>query len=305
MFGAHPHAETRRSRFSCLQVIQTMAKPRRTTKQHSKQSGGTFLGVVLGLIVGLAIAVVVALYITRSPTPFVAKVAPPAASDANQSEQYDPNRVLQGKTPGQPVPPQAAQSTPPNTAPGQTTNQSQSSGMLEEPQIVEVPPSGSNGNGAGNEAGNNANNAANNGVAVAPRPSTGNSGAAVAQKPPAPSAPAQQLANNQPQKAPNAIPAPNASNLKPAQPGAPSATEANTGYFLQVGAYKTSADAEQQRARLAFQGFESKVTQRDAGGITYYRVRIGPFSKFDDMNSTRQRLSDAGIDTAVIRFTKQ
>jgi cell division protein FtsN len=284
-----------------------MAKPRRTTKQQSKQSGGTFLGVVLGLIVGLAIAVVVALYITRSPTPFVSKVAPPAASDANQNEQYDPNRVLQGKTPGQPVPPQAAQSTPPNTAPGQTTNQSQSSGMLEEPQIVEVPPSGSSDNGTGNAGNGAANNnaGANNGVAVAPKPSTGSNATAAAPKPQAPSAPAQQLANNQPQKAPNAIPAPSASNLKPAQPGAPTAAEANTGYFLQVGAYKTSADAEQQRARLAFQGFESKVTQRDAGGITYYRVRIGPFSKFDDMNSTRQRLSDAGIDTAVIRFTKQ
>ncbi|MCG5077329.1 SPOR domain-containing protein [Paraburkholderia tagetis] len=292
-----------------MQVIQTMAKPRRTTKQQSKQSGGTFLGVVLGLIVGLAIAVVVALYITRSPTPFVSKVAPPAASDAAQSGQYDPNRVLQGKTPGQPVPPQAAQSTPPNTAPGQTTNQSQSSGMLEEPQIVEVPPSGSAGENNGNlgSAANNG-NTADNGIAVAPKPSAGNSGAAVAQKPQKPqtsSAPAQQLANNQPQKAPNAVPAPNASNIKPAQPGAPTASEANTGYFLQVGAYKTTADAEQQRARLAFQGFESKVTQRDAGGITYYRVRIGPFSKFDDMNSTRQRLSDAGIDTAVIRFTKQ
>ncbi|WP_043284192.1 SPOR domain-containing protein [Paraburkholderia oxyphila] len=284
-----------------------MAKPRRTTQQQSKQSGGTFLGVVLGLIVGLAIAVVVALYITRSPTPFVSKVAPP--TDTSQSEQYDPNRVLQGKTPGQPVTPQAAQSTPPNTAPGQTTNQSQSSGMLEEPQIVEVPPAGSTDNGAGNEANNGANNAnnnagANNGVAVAPRPATNSNATAAAPKPQAP-APAQQLANNQPQKAPNAIPAPSASNLKPAQPGAPTAADANTGYFLQVGAYKTSADAEQQRARLAFQGFESKVTQRDAGGITYYRVRIGPFSKFDDMNSTRQHLSDAGIDTAVIRFTKQ
>ena len=89
-------------------------------------------------------------------------------------------------------------------------------------------------------------------------------------------------------------------NANPPAPG-----DANSGYFLQVGAYKTSADAEQQRARLAFQGFESKVTQRDAGGVTYYRVRIGPFSKFEDMKSGRQRLSDAGVDTAVIRFTKQ
>jgi cell division protein FtsN len=278
--------------FSCLQVIQTMAKPRRTTKQQSKQSGGTFLGIVLGLIVGLAIAVVVALYITRAPTPFVSKVAPPA-SDASQTDaQYDPNRALQGKSPGQPVP-QAAQSTPPNTAPGQSTNQSQSSG-LSEPQIVEVPPSGSSPD-----------NSAANGVAVAPAPS-----ANTAKNPPSSSNPAQILANNAPQKPATAIPAPGAKpaqagSAAPAAPGAPSAADANTGYFLQVGAYKTSSDAEQQRARLAFQGFESKVTQRDAGGVTYYRVRIGPFSKFDDMNSTRQRLSDAGIDTAVIRFSKQ
>ena len=91
-----------------MQVIHTMAKPRRTTKQsQSKQTGGTFLGIVLGLIVGLAIAVIVALYITRAPTPFVAKVAP-APADAGSApatgQPYDPNRPLQGKTPGQAVP---------------------------------------------------------------------------------------------------------------------------------------------------------------------------------------------------------
>jgi cell division protein FtsN len=265
--------------FFLWQVIQTMAKPRRTTKQ-SKQTGGTFLGIVLGLIVGLAIAVVVALYITRAPTPFVSKVAPPAASETGASQpQYDPNRPLQGKTPGLPVP-QAAQPAPPNTAPGQTTNQTQTSGMLEEPQIVEVPPSNANG------------------VAVAPKAATDNtdSSAAPAKKPQTAANPAAGSAATL--HANNATPA-------PAPAPAPTAADANTGYFLQVGAYKTSADAEQQRARLGFQGFESKVTQRDAGGITYYRVRIGPFSKFEDMNTTRQRLSDAGVDTAVIRFTKQ
>ena len=94
--------------------------------------------------------------------------------------------------------------------------------------------------------------------------------------------------------------APTAAKANPPAPG-----DVNTGYFLQVGAYKTQADAEQQRARLGFQGFESKVTERDAGGVTYYRVRIGPFTKFEDMNNVRQRLSDAGVDTAVIRFSKQ
>jgi cell division protein FtsN len=266
-----------------------MAKPRRTTKQ-SKQTGGTFLGIVLGLIVGLAIAVVVALYITRAPTPFVSKVAPPAATDNGASQaQYDPNRPLQGKTPGQPVP-QAAQPAPPNTAPGQTNAQTQS-GMLEEPQIVEVPPSAGNAN--------------NNGTAVAPNPAqengTGGVAPAPAKKPQTSSAPAATAAGSAPKSTSSATVA----NVKPGSAAAPTAGDANTGYFLQVGAYKTAADAEQQRARLAFQGFESKVTQRDAGGVTYYRVRIGPFSKFEDMNSSRQRLSDAGVDTAVIRFTKQ
>ncbi|MEX3555530.1 MAG: SPOR domain-containing protein [Burkholderia gladioli] len=261
----------------------------------SKQAGGTFLGIVLGLIVGLAIAVVVALYITRAPSPFVSKVAPPAdtgASGASQPQQFDPNRALQGKTPGQPVP-QAAQPAPPNTAPGQAANQTQP--LLPEPQIVEVP--GSNGSQNSNPQPSSDDN----GIAVAPRPADNTPPAkkpqANAAAPSSQPKPAQQAA-----KPTSSAQAGNA----PAKPGSgATAADANSGYFLQVGAYKTEADAEQQRARLGFQGFESKVSKRDVSGVTYYRVRVGPFNKFDDMNSARQRLSDAGVDTAVIRFTKQ
>lgn len=302
-----------------------MAQPRRTSKQ-SKQAGGTFLGIVLGLIVGLAIAVVVALYITRSPSPFVSKVAPPADNGASQPQQFDPNRALQGKTPGQPVP-QAAQSAPPNTAPGQAANQTQG-GLLPEPQIVEVPPSanGSSGsNGSNNTGSSNGTTASNNtssgnGVAVAPKP-------ADTTPPPKKTQQAQQqqqggeddlarfAAQKQAQQAAAQkqqqqqlaanTPKPTSSATAAAAAKPPTANDANTGYFLQVGAYKTEGDAEQQRARLGFQGFESKVSKRDVSGVTYFRVRVGPFSKFEDMNSARQRLSDAGVDTAVIRFTKQ
>ncbi|AOJ70165.1 MULTISPECIES: SPOR domain-containing protein [Burkholderia] len=281
-----------------------MAKPRRTSKQ-SKQAGGTFLGIVLGLIVGLAIAVVVALYITRAPSPFVSKVAPPADSNASQPQQFDPNRALQGKTPGQPVTPQAAQPAPPNTAPGQAANPSQPP-LLPEPQIVEVPSSNNNGNGSSSES----NNAADNGVAVAPKPADITPPPAKKPQTAANGSSAPHVANNNAQASaatpPKAAQAPKgASSATTAAAKPTSGADANTGYFLQVGAYKTEADAEQQRARLGFQGFESKVSKRDVSGVTYFRVRIGPFSKFDDMNSARQRLSDAGVDTAVIRFTKQ
>ncbi|WP_175692338.1 SPOR domain-containing protein [Burkholderia ambifaria] len=299
-----------------------MAQPRRTSKQ-SKQAGGTFLGIVLGLIVGLAIAVVVALYITRSPSPFVSKVAPPPTdTGASQPQQFDPNRALQGKTPGQPVP-QAAQPAPPNTAPGQAANQTQG-GLLPEPQIVEVPPSG-NANGSSGSSNTTASNNATsgNGLAVAPKPADNTpppkktqqaqqqqqgseddlarfAAQKQAQQAAAQKQQQQQLAATTPKPAPSATSATSAAAAKP-----PTANDANTGYFLQVGAYKTEGDAEQQRARLGFQGFESKVSKRDVSGVTYFRVRVGPFSKFEDMNSARQRLSDAGVDTAVIRFTKQ
>ncbi|VWC25167.1 SPOR domain-containing protein [Burkholderia lata] len=301
-----------------------MAQPRRTSKQ-SKQAGGTFLGIVLGLIVGLAIAVVVALYITRSPSPFVSKVAPPPADNgASQPQQFDPNRALQGKTPGQPVP-QAAQPAPPNTAPGQAANQTQG-GLLPEPQIVEVPPqangsSGSNNTGSSSNTTASNNTSSGNGVAVAPKP-------ADTTPPPKKTQQAQQqqqqggeddlarfAAQKQAQQAAAQkqqqqqlaanTPKPTSSATAAAAAKPPTANDANTGYFLQVGAYKTEGDAEQQRARLGFQGFESKVSKRDVSGVTYFRVRVGPFSKFEDMNSARQRLSDAGVDTAVIRFTKQ
>ncbi|AOI99145.1 MULTISPECIES: SPOR domain-containing protein [Burkholderia] len=299
-----------------------MAQPRRTSKQ-SKQAGGTFLGIVLGLIVGLAIAVVVALYITRSPSPFVSKVAPPPADNgASQPQQFDPNRALQGKTPGQPVP-QAAQSAPPNTAPGQAANQTQG-GLLPEPQIVEVPPSGDTNGTTGSSNTTASNNASSgNGVAVAPKPADNTpppKKTQQAQQHPqqqqggeddlarfAAQKQAQQAAaqkQQQQQLAAN-TPKPTSSATAAAAAKPPTANDANTGYFLQVGAYKTEGDAEQQRARLGFQGFESKVSKRDVSGVTYFRVRVGPFSKFEDMNSARQRLSDAGVDTAVIRFTKQ
>ncbi|MBM2776187.1 SPOR domain-containing protein [Burkholderia territorii] len=296
-----------------------MAQPRRTSKQ-SKQTGGTFLGIVLGLIVGLAIAVVVALYITRSPSPFVSKVAPPPADNgASQPQQFDPNRALQGKTPGQPVP-QAAQPAPPNTAPGQAANQTQG-GLLPEPQIVEVPPSGSSNGTTGSSNTTASNNASSgNGVAVAPKPADNpppkktqqaqqqqqggeDDLARFAAQKQAQQAAAQKQQQQQQLAANTPKPAPSATSSAAAKP--PTANDANTGYFLQVGAYKTEGDAEQQRARLGFQGFESKVSKRDVSGVTYFRVRVGPFSKFEDMNSARQRLSDAGVDTAVIRFTKQ
>ncbi len=228
----------------------------------SRQTGGTFLGFVLGLIVALSIAVVVALYITRSPTPFVAKNGTDTSASAAviDNAQFDPNRILQGKSPSQPVtdnpaPTPTAPAPAPAPAPAAVGKTAQPSGLFQEPQIVEVP-----------------------GTPATPATDTAQNVHVLGTTPPV------------------AAERPAAS--------APAAVDSDTAYYLQVGAYTNSQAAQQQRARLALQGFESTVSQRDSGGTTYFRVRVGPFTKFDDMNNARQQLSEAGIHADVMRLSK-
>lgn len=75
-------------------------------------------------------------------------------------------------------------------------------------------------------------------------------------------------------------------------------------YYVQAGAYTRSDDAEQQRAKLAMLGFETKLTEREQSGRTVYRVRVGPFEQKDEAETTKEKLSGAGIDTALVRVQK-
>lgn len=75
-------------------------------------------------------------------------------------------------------------------------------------------------------------------------------------------------------------------------------------YFVQAGAYARSEDAEQQRARLAIIGIESKLTEREQGGRTVYRVRVGPFDKKEEADAAKDRLAEGGVDAALVRVQK-
>ena len=206
--------------------------------KYHKQAGGTLLGLILGLIVGLGIAVGVALMITKSPIPFVNKVARPERTDPTPAQAADPNRPLYGN---RDIARDAARDqqqsqtpVPPNTASARP-----------------VPP-------------------------VAPTP--------------------------------QASPAPSRPDAK--APAATSATSKNDTnddkwtYFLQTGAFRDQADAESGRAKLALLGFEAKVSERTGDSGVLYRVRIGPFEHADAMNRTRSKLSDNGVDAAIVRIPK-
>ncbi|OWW21870.1 SPOR domain-containing protein [Noviherbaspirillum denitrificans] len=75
-------------------------------------------------------------------------------------------------------------------------------------------------------------------------------------------------------------------------------------YFLQAGAFREPADAEGMRAKLALMGVEAKVSERQAETGVLYRVRVGPFNQMEAMNKVRGKLSDNGVDAAVVRTAK-
>ena len=77
-------------------------------------------------------------------------------------------------------------------------------------------------------------------------------------------------------------------------------------YFIQAGSFQNPADADNQKARLAILGFESSVEPAnlpDKG--TWYRVRMGPYNKLDEINRIRQALAQSNIDASLVKVKEQ
>lgn len=92
----------------------------------------------------------------------------------------------------------------------------------------------------------------------------------------------------------------------PSQPATakPGASEDKYIYYLQAGAFRQQADADSTRAKLALLGVEARVTERLSDSGTLYRVRVGPFGQLETMNRIREKLSESGVDVAVVRSPK-
>src|SRR5437868_2580946 len=101
-----------------------------------------------------------------------------------------------------------------------------------------------------------------------------------------------------------AAPPPVNSAAPPAQAAAPAPAlpgEDKFVYYLQAGAFREVGDAENTRAKLALLGFEATVSDRDTDSGVLHRVRMGPFAQVEAMNKVRAKLSENGIDVAVVR----
>ena len=75
-------------------------------------------------------------------------------------------------------------------------------------------------------------------------------------------------------------------------------------YFVQAGAFRTQADADAQRAKLAMMGWEARVSEREQNGRPVFRVRVGPFAKRDDAAALKEKLDGTGVESALVRVQR-
>lgn len=72
-------------------------------------------------------------------------------------------------------------------------------------------------------------------------------------------------------------------------------------YILQVGSFRSAADAEQLKARLALHGQVAEIQLVTVNDETWHRVRIGPVEGARRADEIRRSLQDNGFDTLVMK----
>jgi cell division protein FtsN len=78
-------------------------------------------------------------------------------------------------------------------------------------------------------------------------------------------------------------------------------TAAKETIFLQAGSFQTPGDADNQKAKLALLGMEASIQQVMLQDKVWYRVRLGPYAKVDEVNKVRSELAKQGIEAAVAK----
>jgi cell division protein FtsN len=235
----------------------------------NQQRGGTLVGFILGLVVGLAVALGVAIYVTKVPIPFISKgqvrSADLDAAEAEKNKDWDPNAPLYGK--------KGAKS---GDKADESTSDAKSAPKADAASKVDPKSADPLGDLAKVKS-----------AELKPEP-----------KPKAePKAPEAKPAEAKPAetKAPEA---------KPVEAKAAEAVNADPFiYFVQAGAYRSTEEAQAQRAKTALLGLDTKISERDQGGRTVYRVRVGPMDKAE-AERVRAKLEAAHIDSAMVRVQR-
>jgi hypothetical protein len=81
--------------------------------------------------------------------------------------------------------------------------------------------------------------------------------------------------------------------------------EEGVNYVLQAASYANINDADRLRAELALSGLEAYIEKVSIGNKgDYYRVRLGPFDRLDELNRVDHQLSKLGVEAMRIKVRK-
>ena len=87
---------------------------------------------------------------------------------------------------------------------------------------------------------------------------------------------------------------------------AKSAPEPGVSYMLQAASFATFPEADQLKARLALSGLGAQIQKVSIEGRgDYYRVRLGPFSKIEELDSATQQLQQIGLKPIRLKVKRK
>jgi cell division protein FtsN len=231
----------------------------------NQQRGSTLVGFIIGLVVGLAVALGVAIYVTKMPIPFMNK-GQARASDLDAAEA-EKNKDWD---PNAPLYGKKGAKSGDKADESKTESKPEPKAEPKHDAATKVDPKSADPLGDLAKV-----------KAAEPKPEA---------KP-----------KSEP-KAAEAKPA----ETKAAEPVAAETKAASTDpfiYFVQAGAYRSNEEAQAQRAKTALLGLDAKISERDQGGRTVYRVRVGPMDK-TEAERVRAKLDSAHIDSAMVRVQR-
>jgi cell division protein FtsN len=89
------------------------------------------------------------------------------------------------------------------------------------------------------------------------------------------------------------------------QEGVPQ-VEAPGTYLLQAGSFRSQAQADQLKAKLALLGLQASIQTVTINNTeTWHRVRVGPLSDLKELNTARARLKENQLDAILLRVGTQ
>ncbi len=74
--------------------------------------------------------------------------------------------------------------------------------------------------------------------------------------------------------------------------------------YLQAGSFRSAADAEQLKARLALTGERASVVPVIINGNAWFRVRVGPYADAVALDHAKRQLAAHGIEAIALRQTQ-